>query len=170
MGLKARAPVPDLDLPLAGGDRFKLSAATPGNFSMVVVYRGLHCPVCKSYLADLDRKLPEFLAQGVEPVAVSSDPRDRAERARQEWELRALPVAYGMSIEAGRQWGLSVSRAISDREPAEFLEPGLFLVRPDMTLYAASVQTMPFARPHLSDVLGAVRFVTQNHYPARGEA
>jgi hypothetical protein len=38
-----------------------------------------------------------------------------------------------------------------------------------MTLYAASVQTMPFARPHFSEVLAAVKFVTKNNYPARGE-
>lgn len=170
MGLKAREAVPDLDLPLVGGDRFKLSAAHPERFTMLVIYRGLHCPLCKGYLHELDRRLPEFLELGVEPIAISSDLRERAEQARQEWGLRYLPVAYGMSIEAGRAWGLSASRGISEREPAEFLEPGLFLVRPDLTLYAASVQTMPFARPQLADVLDAVRFVTRNDYPARGEA
>ena len=51
-----------------------------------------------------------------------------------------------------------------------FAEPGLFLIRPDLTLYAASVQTMPFARPAFADVLNAVEFVTKNNYPARGEA
>jgi len=28
-----------------------------------------------------------------------------------------------------------------------FIEPALFLVRPDRTLYYASVQSMPFGRP-----------------------
>jgi len=169
MALKARRAVPDLDLPLAGGDRFRLSAADPEHFSLIVVYRGLHCPVCRIQLRELERKLPDFLELGVEPIAVSSDPRERAERVKAEWELRYLPVAYGMSIEEGRAWGLHASRAISEREPAEFLEPGLFLVRPDRTLYAASVQTMPFARPHLSDVLGAARLAIESDYPARGE-
>ncbi len=49
-------------------------------------------------------------------------------------------------------------------------KPGLFLVRPDGTLYAASLQTMPFARPQFSEVLAAIAFVTQKDYPARGEA
>ncbi len=60
--------------------------------------------------------------------------------------------------------------SVGIEEPRRFNEPGLFLVRPDGTLYAASVQSMPFARPHFSDVLAAVEFVTKNDYPPRGEA
>ncbi|MFN7087813.1 MAG: AhpC/TSA family protein, partial [Burkholderiales bacterium] len=55
-------------------------------------------------------------------------------------------------------------------EPALFSEPGVFLVRPDRTLYWAAVQTMPFARPHFRDMLAAIDFVIKNDYPARGEA
>jgi hypothetical protein len=51
-----------------------------------------------------------------------------------------------------------------------FSEPGVFLVRTDGTLYWASVQTMPFARPHFNEMLTAIDFVLKNGYPARGEA
>jgi hypothetical protein len=54
-------------------------------------------------------------------------------------------------------------------EPALFAEPALFLIRADRTLYFASVQTMPFARPRFADVLSALDFVIANNYPARGE-
>src|SRR5262249_62025948 len=53
--------------------------------------------------------------------------------------------------------------------PLPRYEPGLFLVRPDRTLYFASVQTMPVARPHFTDILAALDFVTAKNYPARGE-
>ncbi|MEZ5584244.1 MAG: hypothetical protein R3F37_17190 [Candidatus Competibacteraceae bacterium] len=43
----------------------------------------------------------------------------------------------------------------------------MFLIRPDGTLYAASVNTMPFARPHFKDVLIALGFIIKNDYPAR---
>lgn len=79
-------------------------------------------------------------------------------------------VAYGLSIDQARAWGLYVSAGIKDGEPALFAEPGLFLVRPDGTLYAGSIQTMPFARPHFAEVLQAIDFVVKNDYPARGEA
>jgi hypothetical protein len=46
----------------------------------------------------------------------------------------------------------------------------VFLVRPDRTLYYAAVQSMPFARPHLRDILAGLDFVIAKDYPARGEA
>ncbi len=54
-------------------------------------------------------------------------------------------------------------------EPALFAEPGIFLVRPDGALYAAILNTMPFSRPHLKDMLAGLDFVIKNDYPARGE-
>ena len=54
-------------------------------------------------------------------------------------------------------------------EPDLFSEPALYLVKPDGTLYFGAVQTMPFARPHFDDVVGAVKFVLEKDYPARGE-
>lgn len=54
-------------------------------------------------------------------------------------------------------------------EPARFSEPGVFLVRPDGTLYFSRVQTMPFARPHFADILSAIDMVVAKSYPARGE-
>ncbi|MBI1330961.1 MAG: redoxin domain-containing protein [Alphaproteobacteria bacterium] len=168
--IKPRLTVPGLDLPLVGGHRFSLSAEKPAAFTMIVVYRGLHCPICETYLRDLNGKIEEFQAQGVSVVAVTSDGIERAEKAKSEWGLDKLRLAYDLPIELGRKWGLFVSRGISEKEPPEFVEPGLFLVRPDNTLYAASVQTMPFARPSFAEILGAVQFVTKNNYPARGAA
>lgn len=170
MTLKPRQPVPDLDLPLVGGGRFSLEDERPDAFTMLVFYRGLHCPICKTYLADLDGKIGDFKEVGVSAVALTSEMQDRAEQTKMQWALKSLPLAYAMPIALGREWGLSVSNGISEKEPKQFLEPGLFLVRPDLTLYAASVQTMPFARPSFGEVLGAVKYIVKNNYPARGEA
>jgi hypothetical protein len=55
-------------------------------------------------------------------------------------------------------------------EPALFSEPGIFLVRPDRTLYFGSVQTSPFARPRFEDLLSLIDFaIDRNFPPARGE-
>lgn len=168
--IKPRLSVPKMDLPLVGGGRFTLTFEKPAVFTMIVVYRGLHCPICRTYLRDLNEKIGDFDAAGVGTVAVSSDAAERAEKAKADWQLDKLRIAHDLPIEEARKWGLFVSHGISDKEPPEFVEPGLFLIRPDNTLYAASIQTMPFARPSFSDVLGAVQFVTKNNYPARGEA
>lgn len=168
MALKPNHPVPEIDLPLAGGGRFRLSKSQPSSFTLVVFYRGLHCPICKGYLGELQKRLDELASLGVASVAISSDAAARAERSKIDWGLDRLNLAYDMPISLGQKWGLYVSKAISDKEPAEFLEPGLFLIRPDQTLYAASVQTMPFTRPNLSEIVGAIRFINEKGYPARG--
>lgn len=166
-----RQPAPALDLPLVGGGRFDLAAATPNQFTLVVAYRGVHCPQCKKQLSELDGRLGELRDVGVdEVVAVSGDDQERAERAVREWELQDLRVAYGMDEATMRAWGLYVSKGLTDSEPALFGEPGLFLVRPDASLYSAHVQSTPFARPRLDDLLEALAFVREKDYPARGEA
>lgn len=137
---------------------------------MIVFYRGLHCPVCKTYIAELDAKLSEFTRRGIEVVAVSGDTNERAQQSCTEWGLTQLAVGYGFPIDEARIWGFFVSHAIKESEAAEFFEPGLFLIKPDRTLYASSVNSMPFARPHFGGVLNAIDFVVKNHYPARGEA
>ena len=39
-----RQPAPKLDVELVGGENWSLSAQNPQNFTMIVVYRGFHCP------------------------------------------------------------------------------------------------------------------------------
>ena len=58
---------------------------------------------------------------------------------------------------------------IGIEEPALFAEPGLFMVTPEQTLYYGSVQTMPFVRPHFSELVSALDFAISKNYPARGE-
>ncbi len=168
--IKPGQPVPELRVETLGGNIWKVSQQQPKNFTLVVFYRGYHCPICKPYLRDLHSKLAQFAELGVDVIAISSDTRERAEKTRKEWEINHLRIGYGLSLDTAREWGLFVSHAIRDSEPAQFSEPGLFLIRPDGTLYAAAIQTMPFARPRFDELLGALKFIIENDYPARGEA
>lgn len=165
-----RQATPTLQLPLAGGGKYILGRVPVTAFTLLVFYRGLHCPICKVQLTDLERKLPEFEKRGVDVVAVSTDSKERAERTKADWHLENVKLAYGLDLHAARAWGLYISAAKpGSDEPAYFIEPAIYLVRPDGTLYFSSVQTMPFARPHLSDILSAIDFVKEKNYPARGE-
>ena len=169
-----RRPVPTFVVPTTTGDTWSIGERRPESFSMIVVYRGLHCPICSGYLKDLDNKLEAFASRGVDVIAVSSDPAERADAAKRDWKLDNLTLGYGLGLDTARAWGLFISAGIGTtsqgvEEPAHFPEPGLFLVKPDGSLYFASVQSMPFARPGFADVLKAVDFVLQKNYPARGE-
>ncbi len=167
--LKPGQKVPELDLPLTIDARYELSKQHPDAFTMIVFYRGKHCPICKKYLGQLAKHLRDFADRGVNVVSVSMDDKERACVIDQEWDTGDVPLAYDMSEETAREWGLYISekREGSD-EPEKFSEPALFLIRPDGTLYFASVQNAPFSRPPLDQLLEAVDFIKKNDYPARG--
>jgi peroxiredoxin len=175
MRLMPRQPVPALEFDTLGGGRWSLAGQKPQNFTMIVFYRGLHCPICRRYLSELNGMIGEFDKRGVSTVVASNDTRERAQEAKDKWGLADLAVGYGVPLEKSRQWGLYVSTgrgktSIGVEEPALFAEPGLFLVKPDGTLYWGSISTMPFARPHFPEILAGVEFAVGKNYPARGEA
>jgi peroxiredoxin len=170
MTSKPRQPAPALEVELVGGGTWRLEDAKPDNFAMIVFYRGLHCPICKTYLADLEAKLPEFAKRGVDVIAVSTDGAERARKAKDEWGLPNLRLGYGLSIPAARTWDLFISRAIREGEPPEFNEPGLFLTKPDGTLFFASRGSAPWGRPPLDQMLRGIDIATERKMPARGEA
>lgn len=171
--LTPRKPTPDLTLPLVGGGTFSLSGEGSERGTVVCFYRGLHCPICATYLGELAKLTPEFEKRGVTTVAVSSDVEDRAQGIADKL-ASPLRIAYGLPLAEAKEWGLYISTSrgktsIGIEEPALFSEPGLFMVGPDRSLYYGSVQTMPFVRPHFSELLGALDFAIDKNYPARGE-
>ena len=50
-----------------------------------------------------------------------------------------------------------------------FSEPGVFLVKPDHSIYYLAVQSMAFGRPNFLEIIEALDVVIKNDYPARGE-
>jgi len=174
IALTPRQPVPALSVPLVKGGGFVLGAAPAERFDLIVFYRGLHCPICAKYLMELERLMPEFNNRGVQAIAVSSDNSERAQAMAEKIKAVHLKVGYELGLPSARQWGLYISTSrgqtsIGIEEPALFSEPGVFIVRPDGTLYYGSTQTMPFARPQFQDLLGAIDFAVAKDYPARGE-
>jgi peroxiredoxin len=162
------APAPALSVPLVGGGTWTLAEQTPDSFTMIVVYRGVHCPVCKVYLGKLNSLMGQARDYGLNVVAVSMDSLERAQTAIADWGLTDLPVAYGLTKDDVKNWGLYLSTAIKDAENAQFAEPGLFWVRPDGRLYLIDIANMPFARPDLEILLPKAKMAKDNNYPARG--
>ncbi|MCX2722132.1 peroxiredoxin-like family protein [Roseibium salinum] len=172
--LVPRQPVPDLKVETLTSGTFDIAGDEAGFATLVVFYRGLHCPICGTYLKELGRLTPDFAAKGVKTIAISSDTRDRAGQMADKVGFPDLRFGYGLPLSVARNWGLFISTSrgktsIGIDEPELFSEPGVFLVKPDGTLYFAAVQTMPFVRPHFQELLGALDFVQKNDYPARGE-
>ncbi len=104
-----RQKVPALKVKTVSGGTWDVAEQSPENFTLLVVYRGLHCPICKGYLTDLQRKLGDFQEKGVNVVAISSDTQERAETTKEEWGIDELTLGYGLDLDTARKWGLFIS-------------------------------------------------------------
>jgi len=169
-----REKTPPLEVDTLSHGRFDLASDDAERFTLVTFYRGLHCPICANYLKELERLSPEFEERGVRTIAISSDGKERARQMAEKVDASKLRIGYGLPLSVAKEWGLYISTSrgttsIGIEEPALFSEPGVFLIRPDKTLYYASVQTMPFVRPVFREMVQALDFVIAKDYPARGE-
>ena len=169
-----RQKTPNLTLPMLGGGTFDLASESSERGTVICFYRGLHCPICANYLKELEKRVADFAERGVTCIAVSSDGEERTQAMADKIEAKGLRFAYDLPLNVAKDWGLYISTSrgktsIGIEEPALFSEPGLFMVTPEQTLYYGSVQTMPFVRPHFSELVGALDFAIAKNYPARGE-
>ncbi|WP_419908185.1 peroxiredoxin-like family protein [Hoeflea sp.] len=172
--LMPRQKTPDLSVPTLSGETFDLSQEKSERGVVICFYRGLHCPICANYLKELEKLTPAFAERGVTTIAISSDGHERTQAMAEKIEAKSLRFGYDLALSKAREWGLYISTSrgktsIGIEEPALFSEPGLFMVTPEQTLYYGSVQTMPFVRPHFSELVGALDFAIEKNYPARGE-
>lgn len=172
--LMPRQQTPGLILKTLDHGPFDLASETSERGTLICFYRGFHCPICATYLNEMQKLVPSFAERGVGTIAVSSDTEDRARAMADKIDAKALRIAYGLSLAEARDWGLYISTSrgktsIGIEEPTLFSEPGLFLITPERSLYYGATQTMPFVRPSFSELLGALDFAIQNNYPARGE-
>jgi len=142
--LEAGGAMPAIAVPKVGGG--EIAIGNTGAWQMVVVYRGKHCPICRSYLKGLDGLYD----------------------AEEGWRF---PVGYGLTADQMRQLGLYISEPRSPRETDRpFPEPGLFVINPMGQAHIIDVSNAPFARPDLKGFLNGLKFIKERSYPIRGTA
>ncbi|WP_417621838.1 peroxiredoxin-like family protein [Parasphingorhabdus sp.] len=162
--------ITDFTVPMTDGGKFQLSQRLGDNFTLMLFYRGLHCPICRMQLSDLQGKLGDFAKRKTTVVAISMDNRDRAQQTVEQWGIEELMLGYGMGEDLARNLGLYISSGRpGSKEPRIFSEPALLLAKPDRTLYFASIQSMPFTRPSLDQLLQGLDYALDHDYPARGD-
>ena len=159
--IKPTRKAPNLVLPTVYHGEFNLFNEDPKNFTMVIFIRGLHCPLCINYLKELTTFLPTLNDLGVDYIISSADDKTRATQMLQKVGSTELRFAYNHDIEKAKEWDLYISKgwgktSIGVEELDYFPEPGLFLVKPDKTIFSAYIQSMPFARPQIKDVVNSL--------------
>ena len=170
--LKAGSIFPIITLPTINGNEVTLSTpqGVGHDWRLVVVYRGKHCPLCTKYLKTLNELLPDFNKLGVDVVAVSGDPLEKASAHLNDLKLN-FEVAYGLSVEQMKSLGLYISEPRSAAETDSlFSEPGLFIINEQGKVQIASTSNSPAVRPELAVIAQGLAFVRnpENNYPIRG--
>jgi peroxiredoxin len=161
-------PVPSLEVKTLQGTVWNLTKHPPDKYTMMVFYRGLHCPFCQEYVANVDKKLADFNQLGVNVIAISGDTLERAEEFQAVTKIEQLAIGYGLTQEDMHRWGLYISKGHFESEPAIFSEPATFIIKPDGQLYYANIGTHPFARPDLGILLRGLDYIVNHDYPFRG--
>jgi len=159
---------PSLNIETISGNTWSLDKRLNKSKCMIVFYRGLHCPVCSVFLKQIESQLLEYKKSNTEVIAVSMDNKEKALKVKSDWSIKNLNIAYGLSEENARKWGLYISKSIKEAESDLFCEPGLFIIKEDGTVYLANTSNMPWARPDLTDFPAKLIFAEENNYPVRG--
>ncbi len=152
-----------------GGGTLELGAPQGDHdWQMVIVYRGLHCPLCKKYLKTLEEVAPQLSANGIDAVVVSGDPEEKARAFADEVGV-TVPMGFDRSTDQMQALGLYISHPRSPHETDRpFPEPGLFIVNEKGQLQLVDISNAPFARPDLAALAGGLDWIRANDYPIRG--
>jgi len=162
---------PNITLPVFGGGETHLATPdSPFDWRLVVVYRGVHCPLCTRYLNELEKHKKEFNELGVDIVAVSADREALVNQHSKQLEV-TFPIAYGLTVEQMTSLGLYISTPRSEQEADHlFAEPGLFVINEKGQIQVVDISNGPFVRPELGVLLSGLAFIRnpENNYPIRG--
>jgi peroxiredoxin len=164
--LAAGGAMPEITLPTVGGGQATIGGAKE-RWQMVVVYRGLHCPICKNYTAKIEALKDKFDELDTDILFVSGDTGEKAKAFADEVGL-GLPVAHDLSVEQMRALGLYVSEPRPTETDRPFPEPGLFVVNENGQAHIVDVSNAPFVRPEPELIIRGITHIKKNDYPIRG--
>ena len=139
-----------------------------GHWVMLIVYRGDHCPRCKTYIAKLHELVPGYTERDVHIRLASTDPKEVAQRTISEngW---TLPVAHSLQPDEARQLSLYLTDHTADSElDGQYAEPGLFLINPEGITQVIATSNSPSVRPDLEVVLDGIIGTQDRNLPIRG--
>jgi peroxiredoxin len=139
-----------------------------GDWQLVIVYRGKHCPICKKYLTELNGMLDDFAAIKVDVLAISADPKEKARVTASDIGYNGK-IGYDLSTAQMAKLGAYISQPRSPEETDRpFAEPAAFVVRDNGKLHIVDVSNAPFSRPALKGLLDGLTFIREKDYPVRG--
>lgn len=159
--------LPQMSFPRLGGGTIGIGGPRD-RWTLLVVYRGKHCPRCKTYLNSLNAMRQDWQEAGFDVAVISADPADKAQADQAEygWEFE---LGHDLSRDQMDSLGVYVTQPLSEAETDRpFAEPGVFVIRPDGSLLLIAISNGPSARPDLDELLDGMIFTRTRDRPPRG--
>ena len=166
-GIQPADVFPDIQFKMMDGSTKQLGGKS-SRWTVLVAYRGDHCPRCKTYIAKLEELAKSYADREVDLYLASMDPEPVAKRTIEEnnW---TLPVAHSMSVEDCQRLSLFLT---DHEEGAElsgcYSEPGLYLINPEGLTQVIETSNSPSVRPDLEVVLDGIIGTQDRNLPIRG--
>jgi alkyl hydroperoxide reductase subunit AhpC len=170
-------PAPELIVPTLTGETFTLADRNPRVLTILVFYRGAHCPICKEQAKEIEENYQKALDEGMEIIMVSMDTKEKAMKFSQDVASTIessettikVPIGYGLTESQARSWNLYISENwAGTSEPPMFSEPAIFAILPDTTVLMVQMQSSPFTRPNMTKLIDGLTWAITNNYPIRG--
>ncbi|MDD9158538.1 redoxin domain-containing protein [Aliivibrio sp. S4TY2] len=165
---------PEIRLPIFNNGK-TVDIRTPQkgtDWRMVIIYRGQHCPLCTTYLNEIEKYKDDFIKLGVDIIAVSADDMVQVDEHSKKLSI-TYPIAHGMKVGHMMQLGLYISTPLSAPNTMSetdhlFSEPALFVINAEGRVQIVEVSNAPFARPDINSILSGIKFIREHNYPIRG--
>ncbi|MFY8350683.1 redoxin domain-containing protein [Pseudoalteromonas sp. SSM20] len=169
--LHAGTEFPKFNATLLSDEIVEIGSPKAGHdWQLVLVYRGLHCPLCTKYLNQLSTFKQKLSEIGVDIVAISGDSTEQLTAHLEQLTVN-FPIAYGLTTEQMNTLGLYISEPRSEQETDHpFAEPGLFVVNAKGEIQVVDISNNPFVRPELEALVNGLAWIRNpdNNYPIRG--
>ena len=149
---------PPLTLDRPGGETLELPL--PGQYTVVLFYRGGWCPYCNAQLRAFQRAEGKLAELGAQVVALSIDDEATA-RATIDKHGLTFPVGHGVDARAiAEATGALVNPDVG------YVESTGFVVGPDGRVLVSVYSTNAIGRLVPDDVIGFIRYVREHESAA----
>ncbi len=166
-GINPADPFPPIAFKMMSGGTTTV-ADSLGKWVMLIVYRGDHCPRCKTYISRLHELAGGYAERGVELLLATMDPQAIVQRTIDENKW-TLPVAHSLSVAECQQLSVYLTDHEADYElDGPYAEPGLYLINPEGITQVIATSNSPSVRPDLEVVLDGIIGTQERNLPIRG--
>ena len=165
--IQPASPFPNIIFDFVSGESRSV-ADYLGQWVMLIVYRGHHCPRCKTYIKRLHALANDYEARNVKILLAVTDPANLVLRTIEENQW-TLPVAHSLTSDQCKQLSLYLSPHAPDSDAGQFYaEPGLFIINPTGETQVIETSNSPSVRPDLDVVLDGIIGTQERNLPIRG--